>query len=102
MITESIARDLTDLLSPDKGYVVKKGFLTDGEADRYRLECVHFLKTPKAIYKKIHRYSKHDYVWSEDGKIVPGATTYRIYQSLRCKQLRSHGRNLSKNAVIAR
>lgn len=89
MNPETIARDVTDLLSSDKGYTVKRGFLSPGEADAYRLECEEFLANSKAIYKKIHRYCKHDYIWSEDGKVVPGAFTYRIYQSLTCKHSKS-------------
>jgi predicted 2-oxoglutarate/Fe(II)-dependent dioxygenase YbiX len=85
MDLESLNRDVSNLLSQDQGYVVKRGFLTPGEADEYRQECEKFLTTSKRIYKKIHRYSKHDYIWSTDGKVAPGTTTYRIYQSLRCR-----------------
>jgi predicted 2-oxoglutarate/Fe(II)-dependent dioxygenase YbiX len=84
MNPESIARDISDLLSANKGYTVKRRFLSPSEADAYRLEAEMFLTTTKAIYRKIHRYCKHDYVWSEDGKVVPGVFTYRIYQSLTC------------------
>jgi predicted 2-oxoglutarate/Fe(II)-dependent dioxygenase YbiX len=85
MSPESVARDISDLLSADKGYTVKKGFLSPSEADAYRLESEKFLAMSTAIYKKIHRYCKHDYIWSEDGKVVPGVFTYRIYQSLSCQ-----------------
>ena len=64
---------------------MKPGFLTPSEADQYRLECETFLKITKTIYRKIDRYCKHDYIWSEDGKVMPGEFTYRIYQSLSAK-----------------
>jgi hypothetical protein len=82
---ESLARDIDDLLSADKGYTVKRGFLSPDEADAYRTESEKFLTTSTAVYKKIYRYCKHDYIWSEDGKVVPGVFTYRIYQALNCK-----------------
>jgi len=85
MNSESIACDVSDLTNPGKGYAVKRAFLSPGEADAYRAESEKFLATSRAVYKKIHRYCKHDYIWSEDGKVVPGVFTYRIYQSLTCK-----------------
>jgi len=85
MNPESIARDVSDLTNPGKGYAVKRTFLSPGEADAYRVECEGFLANSRAIYKKIRRYCKHDYIWSHDGKVVPGVFTYRIYQSLSCK-----------------
>lgn len=85
MTLETIACDVADLLNPDKGFVLKRAFLSQDEADGYRLESERFLATSTAVYKKIHRYSKRDYVWSEDGKVLPGLFTYRIYQSLACR-----------------
>lgn len=88
MNQQSTARDIDDLLSPNKGYIVKRGFLTPDEADRYRLETAQFLQTSKMILKKVHRYAKYDYILAGDEKIVPGSVTYRIYQSLSCKHSR--------------
>jgi hypothetical protein len=76
---------IDDLLNPSRGYTLKRGFLAPSEADRYRSECDQFFRTTRRIYKTIHRYSKRDYIWSRDRKIVPGEFTYRIYQSLQDK-----------------
>jgi hypothetical protein len=77
--------EINDLLNPEKGYILRRRFLTIDAADRYRNECQRFLQTTNAIYKKIHRYCKHDYVWAEDGRVLPGVFSYRIYQSLHAK-----------------
>jgi hypothetical protein len=89
MNQQATARDIDDLVSPNKGYIVKRGFLTSGEADRYRLECEQFLRTSETIYKKVHRYAKHDYILSGSGTVIPGSFTYRIYQSLSCRHSRA-------------
>jgi hypothetical protein len=78
-------RDLEDLLNPCKGYILRRGFLSHDAADNYRHENYVFLTTTKRVYRRIHRYAKNDYVWSDSGQVVPGSCTYRVYQSLRIK-----------------
>jgi len=80
--------DINDLLDPDKGYTLVRGFLTSGQADRYRQECEHFLRTSKRVYDQVNRYSKYDYLYSPNGAAVRGASGYRIYQSLQDKHSR--------------
>lgn len=88
MNRHTIESDIADLVSPHKGFIVKRNFLTPEQADRYRSECEWFLQTNKRIYKKLtiyNRYDKRDFVVSSNGKIIPGQHTYRIYQSLHSK-----------------
>jgi hypothetical protein len=85
MIHQNITDDIHNLLNPTKGYAFRRGFLEPRQAEKYRSDCARFLQTTKRIYKTIHRYSKRDYIWSPDRKIVPGEFTYRIYQSLQDK-----------------
>jgi predicted 2-oxoglutarate/Fe(II)-dependent dioxygenase YbiX len=80
-----LEKEIRDLLDPDKGFILRRGFLSTPEVDDYRNECWEFLKTTRTVFKKIHRYSKRDYVWSTDGKVVPGIRNYRIYQSMQSK-----------------
>jgi len=68
-------RDLEDLLNPCKGYILRRGFLSRDAADNYRHENYVFLTTTKRVYKRIHRYAKNDYVWSNSGQVVPGDCT---------------------------
>jgi hypothetical protein len=78
-------RDLEDLLSAERGYILRRAFLSPDEADQYRQESHLFLTTTRRVYRRIHRYAKKDYVWSTDRAIRPGDFTYRIYQSLRVR-----------------
>jgi len=93
--------DLEDLLSPEKGYILRRGFLSPEQADRYRHESHLFLTTTKRVYRRIHRYAKKDYVWSTTGKVVPGDLTHRIYQSLRVKHSADTER-IFQNALLLR
>lgn len=78
-------KEIRDLLDPEKGFILRRGVLTPQQADSYRNECWEFLNTTRTVYKRISRYTKRDYVWSTDGKIIPGDRTYRIYQALQAK-----------------
>jgi hypothetical protein len=98
-MSSNFEKDITDLLDPDKGFILRRGFLSAQEADDYRTECLEFLTTTTSVYKKIDRYSKCDYVWSTDGKIVAGVRTYRIYQSLQSKH--SHRTQTIFNRVLS-
>jgi hypothetical protein len=84
-MSSHIDKEISDLLDPDKGFILRRGFLSTREADDYRNECWEFLKTTSSVFKEVHPYSKRDYVVSTDGKILPGIRNYRIYQSLQSK-----------------
>lgn len=81
-----------DIVNPNRGYFLIRGFLNPSQVNKYREECEQFLLKGERIYKRVSTKNIPDYVHPRtvlpNGKLrkneemYQDSSTYRIYQFL--------------------